>query len=359
MNIIPRYIAREFTKNFFLGLAAFTAIYLVVEFFERINAFMVNKAAVDQMAVYFAYKVPFILFQIGPSAILLSCLITLGFMSKYNEIMAMKSGGITLNQISLPILVVVGLIYLGLLGLSEFIVPSTNAQANQIRDLIIHKKKTSGTFKQNQIWIHGQQSFYNIQLYRPEQEVLEGITIYRFDGNWQLRQRIDARRAQWQNEKWIFSEASITRFAPDGSPIRKFHPEITLVLPETPKEMKIAEKNPEEMNFRELWDYVARIEQGGYNASKYRCAMHAQISFPFIGVIMAILGIPIGLRKEKGAGLALAAGFCILLSFAYLVVFSFTLELGKAETLSPFLAAWLGNFIFAMVGIYLFLSVRH
>ncbi len=359
MNIITRYIVREFTKNFFLALAAFTTIYLVVEFFERINAFMVNKAPADQMAAYFIYKIPFIVFQIAPSAILLSCLITLGLMSKHNEIMAMKSGGIPLARISLPILTVVAVLCLGLLGLSEFIVPATTANANQIRELIVHKRKTSGTYKQNQIWVCGRQSVYNIQVYRPDEELLEGITIYRFDVNFRLRQRIDARQARWIDGQWIFSEASVTHFPPDGTPIRKNHPKITLPLPETPQDLKIAEKNPDEMNFQELWDYVDRIERGGFNDSKYRCAMHAKISFPFIGVIMAILGIPIGLQKKKGAGLALALGLCILLSFAFLVVFSFTLELGKAGTLPPLLAAWLGNMIFALVGIYLFLSVRH
>ena len=57
--------------------------------------------------------------------------------------------------------------------------------------------------------------------------------------------------------------------------------------------------------------------------------------------------------------MALAVGFSILISFVYWVVYSFILELGKAGTLPPFLAAWLGNFIFALVGVYLFLSVRH
>ena len=359
MRILTRYIAYEFTQKFFLGLAAFTTIYLVVEFFERINALMVNQAPLDLMIAYFTNKIPFIVFQIAPSAILLSCLLTLGFMSKYNEILAMKSGGIPLRQISAPILTIVGLICIGLLGLSEFIIPLTNASANQIWDLVVHKKKSSGHFKQNQIWIHGQQSFYNIQLYHPASEIFEGITIFRLDPRWKMTQRIDARRAQWENGQWVFSEASVTHFAADGSPIRKYHPQLTLSLPETPKDLKISEKNPEEMTFRELREFVKRIEQGGYNASKYQCAMHSKISFPFVGLIMAILGIPIGLRKEKGAGLALALAFCILLSFAYLLVFSLTLELGKAERLPPFWAAWLGNVIFALVGTYLFLSVRH
>ena len=74
---------------------------------------------------------------------------------------------------------------------------------------------------------------------------------------------------------------------------------------------------------------------------------------------MAILGIPIALRKERGAGIAVGVGFSILISFIYLVVYSFALELGKAGTLPPLLAAWFGNIIFGLVGVYLFLSVKH
>ncbi|MCX5909440.1 MAG: LPS export ABC transporter permease LptG [Deltaproteobacteria bacterium] len=359
MTILTRYVAREFSKNFFLSLGAFSTIYLVVEFFERINAFLVNHASLLMMAAYFANKIPFILFQVAPSSILLSCIVTLGIMSKNNEIMALKSGGIPLSRISLPILGVVMILYFALLGMNEFIIHSTNQNANQIRDFIIDKKKPTAHYKESQLWIHGQQAFYNIQVYRPAQELLEGITIFRFDKDFNLTQRVDARSARWKEGRWRFAEASVTQFGPDGSPSRKYYPEISLFFPETPRDLQIAEKNPEEMNFRELWNYVGKIEQGGYNASKYRCAMHATLSFPFIGVIMALLGIPLGLRKERGAGMALGVGFSILISFAYLVVFSFSLELGKAETLLPVLAAWMGNIIFALVGIFLFLSVRH
>jgi lipopolysaccharide export system permease protein len=67
----------------------------------------------------------------------------------------------------------------------------------------------------------------------------------------------------------------------------------------------------------------------------------------------------LAVHKERGAGLARGIGYSVLISFVYLVVYSFIVELGKGGTLSPFLAAWLGNFIFAMVGVYLLLSVRH
>lgn len=359
MKIVTRYLAREFTQNFFLALGAFSATYLIVEFFERINVFLYNQATWPVMGAYFLNKFPSIVFQVAPAAVLLSSILTLGLMSRHNEIMAMKSGGVSLWSLTHPILGVVVLVFLGLLGLNEFIMPSTNHNARAIRDLVIHKKKPISSFKQSQIWIHGQQTIYNIQLYHPEENLLEGLTLYRFDSKFELMERVDARSAQWKEGKWVLSEASVTDFTDRGLPARRNYRELVLSLPETPRDFQIAEKNPDEMNYRELKDYVQKIERDGYKSSKYRTAMHACISFPFISVIMAFLGIPLALRKERGAGMALGIGYSILISFIYLVVYSFTLELGKGGTFPSFLSAWLGNFIFGLAGVYLLLSVRH
>jgi len=146
MKIISRYVAREFTQNFLLGLGAFSAIYLIVEFFERINAFLYNKATWPLMGAYFLNKFPFILFQVAPAAVLLSSILTLGLMSRHNEVMAMKSGGIGLWSLAHPILGVVVWIFLALLGLNEFLLPPANQNARAISDWIIHKKKPVAAF---------------------------------------------------------------------------------------------------------------------------------------------------------------------------------------------------------------------
>jgi len=359
MKILTRYLAREFAQNFLLGLGAFSAIYLIVEFFERINAFLYNRATLAMMSSYFLNKIPSILFQVAPASILLSSIITLGLMSRHNEIMAMKSGGISLWRITFPILGVVLIIYVTLLGMSEYIIPPSNQKARTTRELIIEKKKPVAAFKQNEVWIHSNRAIYSIKVYHPERNFLEGVTIYQFDSKFQLLQRLDARSARWKGGRWVFFRASLTRFDLESFPVRKEYPELILSLPETPADFRVAEKNPDEMNYRDLRDYVRKIERDGYDSGKYRCALYGKMSFPFIGVIMAFLGIPIALRKEKGAGIALGVGFSILIFFVYFWVFSFSLSLGKAGTLPPFLSAWLGNFIFALVGVYLYLSVRH
>ncbi len=112
MKILSRYLARDFLQNFLLGLGAFTTIYLVVEFFERVNAFLHNRASLEMMISYFLNKIPSIISQVSPAAILLSSLLTLGIMSRHNEIMALKAAGIGLRQIILPVLRVVLVLYL-------------------------------------------------------------------------------------------------------------------------------------------------------------------------------------------------------------------------------------------------------
>jgi len=58
MSTLTRYLSREFVQNFFLCLGTFATIYLIVEFFERINAFLHNQAPLTQMASYFLNKIP-------------------------------------------------------------------------------------------------------------------------------------------------------------------------------------------------------------------------------------------------------------------------------------------------------------
>src|SRR5512143_4092545 len=132
MKILSRYLAREFAQNFILGLGAFSATYLIVDFFERIKAFLYNQGPWPMIGAYFLNKFPGILFQVTPAAVLLAAMITLGLMSRHNEIMALKSGGVGLWSLVHPVLGTVLLIFVGLLGLNEFIIPSTNQNAREI-----------------------------------------------------------------------------------------------------------------------------------------------------------------------------------------------------------------------------------
>ncbi|HOW58079.1 MAG TPA: LptF/LptG family permease, partial [Smithellaceae bacterium] len=96
MNILDKYITREFSKLFAIMSITFIALYLIVDFFEKSRMFFSNHATVIQMVSYFVFSIPVIISLITPAAVLLATLMTFGNLTKFNEVTAMKANGISL-----------------------------------------------------------------------------------------------------------------------------------------------------------------------------------------------------------------------------------------------------------------------
>jgi lipopolysaccharide export system permease protein len=69
-------------------------------------------------------------------------------------------------------------------------------------------------------------------------------------------------------------------------------------------------------------------------------------------MIMVVMGACIASRKIRGgSGLHLALG--IVLSAGYIMVMQFSTTFSAKTTMSPLLAVWIPNFIFAIVAFFL------
>ena len=104
MGLLPKYILREFMKIFLLTLALLVLIYLAIHFFGLIGRFVQKDASFQSILYYFLLKTPQIVFDVSPLAILIGTVITLGIFSHHNEIVAMKSNGLSLLYLTAPIL---------------------------------------------------------------------------------------------------------------------------------------------------------------------------------------------------------------------------------------------------------------
>ena len=152
MKIIDRYILKEFLRFFMIICITFIALYLIVDFFEKIRMFLSNHASIAQMASYFLYSIPMIISLILPPAVLLATLMTYGSFSKFSEITAMKANGISLYRISLPALIFAAVLAVFLFYFSELITPASIQKTEHIVKVEVQKQQTLGFFKQNEIW---------------------------------------------------------------------------------------------------------------------------------------------------------------------------------------------------------------
>lgn len=360
MRILDRYISREFIKTFLLIMVSLVALYLIVDFFERLRMFLSRDATVFQVVSYFFFTIPMIVTQMLPVSFLLAALITFAILSKNSEITAIRANGISLFRLSLPVIALSIAACLLSFVLSEFITPAANERAKYIKLVEVQKKKKLGSFTQNEIWYRGDDGIYNFAVYDPGKAMLKGVRIYYVDQNMHLGRRIDARQARWEAGRWIFDDIMITSFPgePGSFPRIERYSTKEIDLPEQPSDFLIVQKDTDEMGFFELRSYIHKIRSEGYDATRYITDMHGKIAFALVNVILGVLGISFSLRTERSGGIARSIGTGIIIGFSYWIVFAFAVSLGRSGSLPPLLAAWAANLILGLVAVASFMRVR-
>jgi len=279
----------------------------------------------------------------------------LGIMNKHNEILAMKDCGMSIFNLSYPLIAISILIGIGSFFLSESIAPITSSRANNIWNIQIEKKNPQGAYKLSHIWYRGKGSIYRIRTYNSEKDMAEGLSIFFFDKDFRLIERIDAKKATWADGIWYLNDGLIQRIEDDGS--RKsirfdYH---TMQVPETPENFERTMKVPEEMSFWELRNYTRKIRDEGYDSTRFQVDVNTKIAFPFLSLVLTLVGVPLALRKKKG-GIPLNIVIGIVISFFYFLTFGLSRSLALSGALPPILGAWLANLLFLLFGIYLMLK---
>ena len=358
MKLLDRYILKEFLRFLLITCFTFIALYLIVDFFEKIRMFLSNQATALQMASFFLYSIPIIISLTLPAAILLSTLLTYSALNKFSEITAMKANGISLYRMALPALTVAAIVAVFLFFFTELVTPASIQRTEHIVKVEVQKQKTLGFFKQNEIWYRGHHAIYNFKLFDVEQNILRGITINYLNPDFTLKTRIDAKRAEWHGRQWVFFDLLVTNFNENNAPSLEWSKEKIIPLPEQPDDFKIIQKDAEKMGYFELRRYVNKISAEGYDVSRYLVDLQGKIAFPFVCLILVIIGVSFSLRSERSGGVMQSIGIGIFIGFSYWIVHAFCMSLGKSGILPIIVAAWASNVLFGGMAAILFYRVR-
>ncbi|HGY10901.1 MAG TPA: LPS export ABC transporter permease LptG [Desulfobacterales bacterium] len=380
MSIIHKYLTGEIFKCLFFVLAVVVSIYMAVDFFEKIDNFMEAGLPFSKIFVFLIFKIPFIIAQIIPICILLSVIIVFGLMTKNNELIALKSSGVSVYYLLKPIFIIGLILSLLLFFISEVIVPITMERANKIW-LKEVKKESAVISKEKNIWIKGNRLITHITYYNPLEKAIFGISINAFDENFKLVRRIDAKRGLFKNGKWFLYEVIEQNFIIDNQVLLhmekewslyedieqnlnqannqyriKIHEEKVEKLDFLPDDLQRIIKKSEEMNFSELSNYIKKVEAEGYEATIYRVDLYAKIAFPLVCLIVCIIGAGIAFKRKIKEGLPVNVVCGIGIGFFYWILHGLCVSLGYGEMLPPIVAAWSANLIFSCFGIVILLN---
>ena len=358
MSILDRYIAAAWLRLLALCLVSFVAVYLVLDMMEKIPRFIRAGGKVPDMIGFFVCKLPEMVGQTASFSILMATLLTLGLLSRNSEITAMRSCGVSLLRISLPMLTLGLLASLLLLVNSELVVPKSYERMDYIERVAIKKQGVYAVFKRNNIWFRSGAMIVQARLFEAGEKTLKGVVVWTVDSSMNPLGRIDAESAEFRSGGWTLKNAVVKEFKNGSGLTMRTAPVMDIALNLKVDDLKVLDNNADNISYRKLKEYADNLRRGGYQAFRYLTIMHTKLSAPFAAFVMVILGIPFALRNSRSGGIALGIGASVAIGFAYFVVNAVLLSYGRSGVLPPLVAAWGANFLFVLGGIWLAMTAK-
>jgi lipopolysaccharide export system permease protein len=358
MTILDKYLAKEILKCLVIVLAVVLGLYVIVEFFNKADNFMEAGLSISRLIRYLQLELPLIIVQITPIAALLAVMVALGLMNKNNEIIALKSAGGSIYFLLRAVLAIAVMLGVVVFFLSEIVVPITISKANRIWLTEVKKKPALAT-RQKNIWIKGNRTIYFIKYFNPQNQSISGVTLNYFDKEFNLSKRVDANKALYRKEAWIFYDIMEQKFnAGSRTYDVRFYPQRVEKIDILPEDLKRVFKKSEEMNIAELFSYIQEVESEGYDATTFRVDLHARFALPVLTVIICIIGLGIAVKRKGREGPSVSIALGAVMVFLYWVLHSFCVSLGYGGLLPPFVAAWISNIIFSCYAMFNLLNAE-
>ena len=358
-QLVDLYLLRRFFFYFALLMAVFVFLFEAFTFFELLDDIARHHIAFLLVVDYFWYLTPYLIYQLAPLAALVAILVTLGVMSKNNEIVACKASGISLYRLFVPLLICGISLAAGMVVLDETILPHANQRQDALRNQI--KGRPPQTYTHPERWIFGENSkIYNYDFFDSGQNLFGGLTVLELDPvNFQVRRRVFAGRAKWSDTQkiwvlesgWVrdFSDGKVTRYEP-------FHVKDLSELIEPPSYFNREVLPAFQMSWEQLRRYIDDLRKAGFDVSGLTVQWHRKLAFPLIAPVSMLLAFPfaflVGTRGAIG-GVAVGIGIAI----AYWLGAELLTAMGGVGELPPLLAGWSPDIIFLFLGMYFFFKM--
>lgn len=356
MKIIDRYIAKSFLTSFIWCVVVFVLMAVIIDIFSFIDDIIKNKIPFQSIFAFYFYYIPTVFIQIIPMAVLLSTIYMLSNLNKNNEIIAMKSSGIGLWRILAPLLVIGFMISALTFIVNDRVVPMTSKISQMIRREELEKRKENKSRIVDNVAVYGTGNrILFARNYEVGNKKLNDIIIHEHDASENLVSKVTAQYALWTGNEWIFHKAIKTRIDNAGKIIGAptFYNELEIPLKERPRDFAYGEWKADFMSYRELGNYIKNFRGSDVKITRNLLVdLHYKVAFPFISLIIIMVAAPFALLTMRG-GVMIGIGMSIVIGLLYYAVIAISLAFGKAGILLPFIAAWFGNIIFFILGIYL------
>ena len=337
-------------------MGALFIIFFTIHFLEKMRLFSQAGISFVPIVQHLLLKIPRIILELMPISMLLATLLTLGTISRNNEVVPIMNAGVSLLGLAAPLFFMGAIISILFFLLNGSFIPFTQKWANIIHHEKI-ERRDGAILLQNKIWFRlNAHTLLYTQLVDPKDNILHGVHLYYLGDETPITEEIEAESLRHENGQWILHRGVLLHYQKNRAILRVPFERKEIQLGKTFSDMQQIAVQPNEMTYAELSSYIDQLKNDQLNAIPYQVALHGNMAFPFANFILTLLGIPLSFSYLRKGGMAknVIAGLGITL--LYWLLLSTALSLGRFQMISPLVAGWGSHFLFLLLGLFLFFN---
>lgn len=358
IKILDKYVSKITLKFFLITLSSL----IILDYIVETRGLLGYITSGEKLKIFFKYlffRGVGLIPTLTPFAFLIGLLISCAIMERRNEIIAIKSSGISIYSLSKVFLSVALLVSVTVLILLESIIPYSNDKGVKLKDKLknYYSRQMSSV---GDIWLFDFKSktIYNYKYFDRKEKIFQGLTIYYLEDDFSLKERFKAKSSTFDednstiifSEGWWWKEKNDEKFnyLKNGKLKLNIKKDF-LVLPEN--------LDSQVLNSRKLKKVIKSLKEKGLKTRRLQVEYFRKFIEPFNTFVLVIIGLPFAFKSgRKGSlyGLFIA----IALSILYMVMVAFFKSIAQVEWLNPLWATLFPPLIFTISGTMLLLKAE-
>ena len=349
------YISKYFIKFFLMNIIGFMGVFLLAQTFKIIKYINQGKLAGGEIFDYILNLLPKMFVETAPLSVLLAGLITVSIMASNLEIVSLKTSGIRFLRIVRAPLIIAFVISLIVFFINNSIYTKSLAKINFYRRGEVDESLKLPTTKENAFFINNTDGYlYLMGKINRETGMAENIEVIKFETEISKpKEIITAKSAKFDidENKWIFSNVNIYNVDTKET-VTKTEYKSDLYKDDPSNFIRASAEDPRMLTIKELKKTIKEQKNIGEDTRIYLAELAKRYSFPFASFIVAFIGLSASSKYVRGGRTTMNLVICVVAGYGYYLVSGAFEAMSLNGILNPFIASWVPNILYLIIGIY-------
>ncbi|MBA2848841.1 YjgP/YjgQ family permease [Thermosulfuriphilus ammonigenes] len=352
MRLISRYILQEYLRVLSILAPAVVGLYLLVDFFEKLDEFMAVKGGLSLAWRYYLYRVPAVIEELLPLVLFLSALITLALLARGHELLALRACGFSPWEILAPLVLTTLAMATLSIPLSEALVPWATAKAEELWQVELKKERPRGILIGERLYFKGEDGFYLGLVLDPEGRRLKDFCFLAVSSYPLPRLILWAKEATWEGGVWRLKDGE-KRQLEQQTYQRSLFEEKLVSLKASPEDFLALKRPPEVKDLFALWGQIELFSRAGLKTAPLVTEFFRRIIYPFMAPALFLLGGTFFVSRRGKHIIATGISLGLVLGVAAWIIWGLANTLATSGRIYPPLVVATPPLLFALGGLWL------